>query len=341
MSVLAETLLQAGRADHVVLLDRAAPDGAMTRLLEAMGSSASWVRADVCDSSAVGRALREFEVEALVHGAAVTLVDGWEIEQPSVYAQVNTLGTSAVLEAVRLLGRPLRRLIYVSSCAVYGNGTPGVDPQPEAGPVTPSDLYGASKAAAETIVRRYGELFGIPAVIVRPGKLFGPMERPTGARTMMSAPYHVCAAGLARHELLVTERTQGAALDWLSAIDAAQLFVRLLDGAGHDGAVYNMGSGTKIVFADLVELVRSQCGGHPRVRVTDHTRACVDIDPADSLGKDSASDITAARCDLGWSPRSFDDQVRDYLAWSVGQRGHTQGLSYPGVRGPSRLGARR
>ncbi|MGK4455707.1 NAD-dependent epimerase/dehydratase family protein, partial [Klebsiella pneumoniae] len=81
---------------------------------------------------------------------------------------VNLMGTVAVLEWARTVAG-LKRLIYVSSGAVYkhhGPDRPG-EPLPEDGYVMPRTLYGVSKLASELITERYGELFGLSTTSVR------------------------------------------------------------------------------------------------------------------------------------------------------------------------------
>jgi hypothetical protein len=48
--------------------------------------------------------------------------------------------------------------------------------------------------------------------------------------------------------------------------------------------------------------------------------ATLDLDPGENLGKDAASDITAATSDLDWRPRPFAGQVNSYLDWARNNR---------------------
>jgi nucleoside-diphosphate-sugar epimerase len=60
----------------------------------------------------------------------------------------------------------IRRLVYVSSCSVYGQAGDVLD---EDGPVVPVSLYGWTKLAAEQLIRESA----VPAIILRLGTVYG------------------------------------------------------------------------------------------------------------------------------------------------------------------------
>jgi len=64
----------------------------------------------------------------------------------------------------------VKRIVYTSSIAVYGNQTP---PFSEDLPISPIDPYGVGKAAAEMDLRIAGEQHGLDWVILRPHNVYG------------------------------------------------------------------------------------------------------------------------------------------------------------------------
>jgi nucleoside-diphosphate-sugar epimerase len=67
----------------------------------------------------------------------------------------------------------LRRLVNISSFAVYTNAKGRrLDEESEVG-AQDGDAYAFAKVKQDELVREYGERFGIPYVIVRPGSVFG------------------------------------------------------------------------------------------------------------------------------------------------------------------------
>ena len=62
-------------------------------------------------------------------------------------------------------------------------------PLNEDAPPVPLNLYGITKYASELLTQRYGELHGISTASVRLSTPYGPMERVTGHRAVMSVFY--------------------------------------------------------------------------------------------------------------------------------------------------------
>jgi dTDP-D-glucose 4,6-dehydratase len=84
-------------------------------------------------------------------------------------------------------GRPINRLIYVSTDEVLGDSTllPFREPHDHTAQsnqlplsLNPTNPYAASKAAAECIVRAYQISFNLPIVIVRSSNVYGPRQYP-------------------------------------------------------------------------------------------------------------------------------------------------------------------
>jgi nucleoside-diphosphate-sugar epimerase len=95
------------------------------------------------------------------------------------YYSVNVKGTENVCRAAQAAGT--RRLIHVSTWAVYGTGL-GC-PLHENLPLKPmSDHYTMSKAEADRLVQRFIAEGQLPAVIIRPGIMFGPGDKVNFAR---------------------------------------------------------------------------------------------------------------------------------------------------------------
>lgn len=66
----------------------------------------------------------------------------------------------------------LRRLVFVSSAKVYGEGRD--EPYTLADPLKPSDAYARSKVLAEDVIRQVGEESALPWTILRPPFVYGP-----------------------------------------------------------------------------------------------------------------------------------------------------------------------
>ncbi|MEV7601330.1 NAD-dependent epimerase/dehydratase family protein [Kitasatospora sp. NPDC089797] len=137
---------------------------------------ADLVVGDVCDREAVRRLVHG--ADYVVHAAAYADVAACT-RNPGVAFEANVRGTQTVLEEVA--AAKVRRLVFISSAAVYGDGVPGV-----AGPqafhedqlLVPVSVYANTKlwaehqarlmlggpGAAEYTVLRYFSVYGDPQV---------------------------------------------------------------------------------------------------------------------------------------------------------------------------------
>jgi UDP-glucose 4-epimerase len=88
----------------------------------------------------------------------------------------NTIGTYHVLESMRLNG--VKDLAYASTSAVYGICKSL--PIPENHPLVPISLYGASKAACETLIASFGNMFGVRGRVFRLANIVGAKTRKNG-----------------------------------------------------------------------------------------------------------------------------------------------------------------
>ena len=102
---------------------------------------------DITAPVAISEAIVDFQPDVVVHGAAMTNVDGCERE-PELAYRINTLGTQNIALAC---GRCGAALVHVSTNDVF-DGTLG-RPYYEWDTPSPRSAYARSKAAAEYCVR--------------------------------------------------------------------------------------------------------------------------------------------------------------------------------------------
>jgi nucleoside-diphosphate-sugar epimerase len=134
------------------------------------GLPVRFVEADLEIRDTIPGALSEADV--VVHAAAH--VGDWGPAEK--YRNVNVVALEAMLEEAERIGR-LRRWIQISSLGVYPYGHHyGTD---ETTPPARShfDGYTQTKAEAEMVILRHVREQGLPAVILRPGFIYGPGDR--------------------------------------------------------------------------------------------------------------------------------------------------------------------
>ena len=152
------------RGDTVCTLARPSSDSA---LLERLGATIH--RGEFTDSSLVERALEG--VEVVVHCAA-KVGDWGPIEE---YRAFNVRALRGLLEACK--ARTLKRFVHLSTLGVYAArhhyGTDETEPLPN----RHIDGYTQTKAEAERLVLDFYRSYGVPAVVLRPGMIYGPRDR--------------------------------------------------------------------------------------------------------------------------------------------------------------------
>lgn len=120
---------------------------------------------------------------SIVHAAALATVN--PARNPALWA-VNEAGTRHVLEAARRAD--VARLVYVGTANVFGFGSkdqPGDETRPFAGARYGLD-YMDSKRAATQLVQRAVTDWQLPAVLVHPTFMLGPMDRkPTSGQLLI------------------------------------------------------------------------------------------------------------------------------------------------------------
>jgi nucleoside-diphosphate-sugar epimerase len=175
----ADTVLVTGAAglvgSHAV--EAAAKTGARVRALvrnvtEAASLAergAELAAGDMRDHASLATAVRDATV--VVHCAAK--VGDWGSVEP--YRQVNVEGTRALLEAAAT--GSVRRFVHISSLGVYeARDHHGTD---ETAPLNTQgiDAYTLTKIESERVVRGAIDRQALPAVILRPGFIYGPRDR--------------------------------------------------------------------------------------------------------------------------------------------------------------------
>jgi nucleoside-diphosphate-sugar epimerase len=213
-----------------------------------------FLKSDITSKQSVEKAVQGERIDAIVHTAAIT---SWEQARPESLQRmlkVNLLGNVTMLDIARSLSS-VRRFLYLSSGAVYGP-TSETMPIPEECDLRPSNPYALAKCASESVVR-YAEGKGnLSTVILRLGWIYGPLERPTHARSHMSTIWELSQRALREEEILINDIE--AVRDWTHAEDVGKAVYSLLTLGQFPHAVYNLSGGkgypTRAVFPILEKL---------------------------------------------------------------------------------------
>ena len=144
-----------------------------TRNLPLDNPKLRFVEGDVADAGAVAKAIEG--CSAVAHLAAVASVQA-SVDDPLGTHQANLIGTVVVAEAAKQAG--IKRIVFASSAAVYGNNGEGVaiDEDTPKAPLTP---YAADKLASEHYLDFYRRQHGLEPAIFRFFNIYGPRQDPS------------------------------------------------------------------------------------------------------------------------------------------------------------------
>lgn len=268
--------------------------------LESVGSRIGVHHADLADPDAVRAAVAAARPDTVIHLAGQAIPS---LAQQDALGTVrtNVVGTANLLAALGDLGGA--RLVYASSADVYG--LPDRVPVDEDAPLRPTNVYAASKAAAEALVREFGDRPGHPTVILRPANTNGPRQHPGLAASGFAKQIAEAEAGLA--EPVIRHGRLDAQRDFIDVRDVAAAYAAAITLAPERTETYNVGSGRPVT----VERVLNTLVHLARIPVR------TELDPERVRGTDPSTialDASRFRTRTAWTPtvpleRSLEDTL--------------------------------
>jgi len=120
------------------------------------------IKGDLADTHALECALRQHDLEAVIHFAAFAFVNE-SVQDPAKYYRNNLVGTLNLLDAMRRCR--VARIVFSSTCATYG--VPEKVPITEDEPQKPINPYGRTKLAIEWALADYAAAYGLGYAALR------------------------------------------------------------------------------------------------------------------------------------------------------------------------------
>lgn len=189
--------------------------------------------------------------DTVFHLAARINVDE-SIQDPVAFFDANITGTINVLEAVRA---NQNRLIYASTCAVYGV-TPGVAVVKEDAELRPYSPYAASKAAADRICFSYFKTYGTDVAIARPFNIYGEGQKEKQFGALIAILINKALQG----ENLKVFGDGSQTRDYMNINDLVRAYELILDSKNTAGEVFNLGTGVETSVKDIAEYIAKKLG---------------------------------------------------------------------------------
>ncbi len=251
-------------------------DNLMLGKKEFINKKAKFYKKDIRDYKSLKKIFKN--TEAIFHLAADPRLP-ISIENPLVTNDINVNGTLNVLWAAK--ENQVDKVVFSSSCAVYGLEEP---PFKEDAIVSPVSPYGLHKLIGENYCKLFSKLYALKTVSLRYFNVFGPRKLATGAYPMVipiflnqkskNVPMTIVGNGLATRDYVhVRDVVRANILAWQSEVTS--------------GSVINIGSGNQTSVNEIADLI-----GGSRINI-----------PA-RIGEmaSAAADNTRAKTLLGWEP---------------------------------------
>ena len=339
-SHLVDSLVEKGH--EVRILDSIVEQVHGDKIPEHLNKNAEFIKADVCDSEAVAKALDGIEV--IYHEAAEVGV-GQSMYEIVRYVKANDLGTAVLLEEVIKRPAQFKKLVVASSMSIYGEGAyvcescdekiyPQLRPNEqldahdwelkcekcggelkpigttEEKPLFPTSVYAVSKQDQEQYCLSVGRAYKIPTVAFRYFNVYG-------TRQALSNPYTgVCAIFSAR---LMNEQSPmifedgGQTRDFVHVSDIVQANLLALETDKADYHALNIGTGRPISVKEISQMLAKGLGKEIEPEIIGKYREG-DI-------RHCVADITKAQNLLKYQPKvKLEDGLINLLEWVKDQK---------------------
>jgi len=251
------------------------------------------IKGDIQDYTNLSNAMKG--VDFVFHVAAIVPVHESR-DLPYLSTQVNTVGTFNVAWSAVQAG--VKKLLYTSTCHVYGNQPESQLPIKEEAAPNPLDIYSATKYAGEVLLKQFVNIDGIDIIITRAFNKYGPNQVGDWLfpRTIKKV--------LTQNK--ITVGNPNSTRDYSYIEDVVQGYILALE-KGVNGDIFNLGSGRENSVKQIVDKIVAISG--KKVDVEWETFRNIDI-------LRSFGDCAKARKVLGWKVKtSLDDGIGRTVEW--------------------------
>jgi UDP-glucose 4-epimerase len=280
-----------------------------------------WARlfqGDFADKNILDTIFQNYRIDAVMHFAAFIEV-GESVKKPKEFYENNVTKTLVLLDA--MLSHNVKKIIFSSSCAVYGN--PVQVPMSESNPYAPINAYGKNKLCVEFILQDYAVAYGLQYVALRyfnaagclPEQGLGEQHHPEThviplllRAAMQKKPFKIFGSDYPTIDGTCVR-------DYIHVLDIAQAHILSYDylSAGGISDAFNLGSGTGYTVGQLIEIAQEVCG------------VAIDIMRCDRRPGDAeklVADPAKAFKILGWQPKHSDlrEIMQSAYAWELRPR---------------------
>lgn len=229
--------------------------GDLTNLNKDVDSKLHFFEGSVTDEVLMRNLFRDNQFDYIFHLAAVASVAD-SVARPVETHKVNFESVLLILELCRETQKKLKRVVFSSSAAVYGD-EPTI-PKTEESIIRPLTPYAVDKFAGERYVLNYNTLYGIPTSAVRFFNVYGPNQNPdspySGVLSILTSRFEKVMNG---EDISFTIFGDGEQTrDFVYVDDVVDALLIVSSSNESLGNVYNVGTGKATSLNEIVSLYK-------------------------------------------------------------------------------------
>lgn len=256
-------------------------------------------RIDIRDCLAVNGVFESNKIDCVIHLAAMAGVRP-SIENPTLYQEVNCLGTQNILECMKKHG--VNKLVMASSSSVYGNckEVPFKETFVVDYAISP---YAATKKANEVMTHVYHALDNMNVIMLRFFTVFGPRQRPDLAinkftRLMLAGEeIPMFGDGSTSRDYTYVE----------DIVDGIKKSIKYVEENNNVYEIINLGNSSPISLKNMINTIGEVLEVKPKIKE-------LPMQPGDV--ERTYADITKAKTLLEYNPKTtFKEGIEKFVKW--------------------------
>jgi dTDP-glucose 4,6-dehydratase len=190
------------------------------------------------------------DADIIIHFASETHVPRSFDSGREVF-MTDVLGTQAIMNAALKRSGKKKRIIFISTSAVYGSAL--YEPIDEIHPLNPMSPYAAAKTGADRLVYSYCVASKLPCVIARLFNNYGPRQH---AEKMIPRFIIQCLLG----KPLTIDGDGSASRDWIYVDDSIGALDLIMHAPENRvlGEVFNIGTGKAFTVLEIAKMISAE-----------------------------------------------------------------------------------
>jgi len=255
---------------------------------------------DILDEGLVKSIFKKHDIEIVIHLAAMAGVRP-SISNPTLYTEVNIIGTRIILDA--MVESNVERLIFASSSSVYGNNKkiPFCEDDNVDRPISP---YAATKIMGELLCHAYHHIYELNISLLRFFTVYGPRQRPEMA-------IHQFVRNALKGEPIIVFGNGSTARDYSYIDDIIDGIIQSIESDDRY-MIYNLGNSEPIKLSNLISTIAETTSIEPNIEYQE-------IPQGDVL--QTYADINRAQNNLKYDPKTgIQDGISKFVKWYISMK---------------------